>query len=52
MTDIFKEYESSSSESGDENQQAAQDQMIIQANNVISISKWRFPGPQPPLRRG
>ena len=39
MADLFKEYESSSSESGDENKGRAQDEMIFESNNVISLSK-------------
>lgn len=40
MADIFKEFDSSSSESGDENKGRAQDEMIFESNNVISLSKY------------
>ena len=40
MSDLFKEQDSSSSESGDENQPGRQqDEMIFESNNIISLSK-------------
>ena len=40
MADLFKEYDSSSSESGDDKPgRGGQDEMIFESNNVISLSK-------------
>ena len=46
MSALFKEYDSSSSESGDENQRP-QDEQLITSNNVISLSKYHYI-PTPP----
>ena len=39
MADLFKEYDSSSSESGDDANKPHQDDMLFESNNIIPLSK-------------
>ena len=42
MADLFKEYDSSSSESGDEANKKPNDDMLFESNNLIPLSKHKI----------